>query len=396
MPIKEWTKTIRGADDIELGIPRASPLIYHCTAPEQGKAEGLAFVVPGSGEDPGGEALRGLRAHLAGTYRLLAVSVGYHCLHSRLSDGARLDLGPAEMASLGQLCARHGVALIDPHALIAALSQLPEPYEFELRVVPPGGDYQNLGLMQALDHFAVLQDIVTGADNAGLDAGDVLVMGHGYGAYLAHLIAKIAPNTVRAVFDFAGLTAAPLSYLWGGRFGGAAPDPAPYYYHAGKVRLFPLLATEWSDDKTSPHYFSAARRAVRDTASPQQCQAMRQSTRRPCCYRFGLPGQAGAFIDQKRKQADVLRWAGFDVGVREAGGGGIEETTPPALLRRLFDENYPKLPAAPATPDHLLGSSIAYLCQDTIYSFEHGSWGCKLNVVPMPPPSPAARLYKFV
>lgn len=72
MPCKEWTKSIKGVDNVELGTPRASPLIYHCTSPESGKADGLVFVIPDFGEDPSGETLCGLRAHLAKTHRLLA------------------------------------------------------------------------------------------------------------------------------------------------------------------------------------------------------------------------------------------------------------------------------------------------------------------------------------
>jgi hypothetical protein len=391
MPCKEWTKSIKGVDDIELGIPRTSPLVYHCAAPESGKADGLAFVIPDFGEDPGGEALRGLRLHLAETHQLLAITVEYHCLRSRLSDGARLDVSQTELAALSKLCAQHGVALIDPKAMLTALAQLPEPYEFELRVIPPNGDYQDLGLMQALDHFAVLQDIATSMGSAEFEAGNVLVMGYGYGGYLAHLMAKIAPNTVRAVFEFAGLTEAPLSYLFGSRFG----DVAPYYYHAGKVRVFPLIESKWSNDKTSPRYFSNARRAIRDMASPRHSEAMRQSAQQPCRYRIGLLSQdEGGFVEMKRSQAEGLVRAGFDAVLRDYGVDGVEETTPVALIRALFEEYYPQLPARQCAPDHVLGSSIAYLCDDAIYSFEHGSWGCMMNIAPLP--SSATRLYSFV
>lgn len=391
MPCKEWTNSIKGVDDVELGIPCASPLIYHCAAPESGKAEGLVFVIPDFGEDPSGEALHGLRAHLAETHRLLAVTVEYHCLRSRLSDGACLDVSPAELASLSKLCAQHLVPLLDPNAMLTALAQLPKPYEFEFHVIPPNGDYQDLGLMQALDHFAVLQDILTSMDSAEVEIGNLLVMGYRYGGYLAHLMAKIAPNTVRAVFEFGGLTEAPLSYLFGSRFG-----DAPYYYHAGKVRVFPLIETKWSNDKTSSNYFSTSHREIRNMASPQHSAAMRHSAQQPCCYRIGLLGQdKEGFIEMKRRQAEVLTLVGFDVALREYGVDDVNETTPVALIRGLFDEYYPQLPAGLRAPDHVLGSSIAYLCSDAIYSFEHGAWGCTMNVMPISLPSQPARRYSF-
>lgn len=392
MPCKEWTKSIKGVDDIELGIPRASPLVYHCTAPESGKAEGLVFVIPDFGENSSGEALRGLRVHLAETYQLLAVTVEYHCLRSRLSDGARLDVSPAELASLSKLCAQHLVPLLDPNAMLTALAQLPKPYEFEFRIVPPNGDYQDLGLMQALDHFAVLQDIVSSIGSAGFEAGNLLVMGCGYGGYLAHLMAKIAPNTVRAIFEFAGLTGAPLHYLFGSNFGGGAP----YYYHAGKVRVFPLIETKWSNDKISSNYFSTSHREIRDMASPQHSAAMRQSAQQPCCYRIGLLSQDNeGFLEMKRGQAEVLLKAGFDVVLKEYGVDGVDKTAPVALIKELFEESYPRLPAGTGVPDYMLGSSIAYLCSDAIYSFEHGPWGCMMSVAPVSLPPQLVRPYEY-
>ncbi len=396
MPCKEWTQSIKGVDDVELGIPRTSPLIYHCTAPESGKAEGLVFVIPDLSEDATGKAQRELRVHLAEAHKLLAVTVEYHCLRSRLSDGARLDVSPAELAVLSKLCLQHNVALIDPNAMLTALAQLPKHYEFEFRVIPPNGDYQNLGLMQALDHFAVLQDIVTSRGNEGLETGNVLLMGYRYGGYLAHLMAMMAPNTVRAVFEIEGLTEAPLSYLFGSRFG----EAAPYYYHAGNVRIFPLIESKWLEGEASPRSFSAVRRSIRDVASPMHCEAMRQSAQQPCCYRFGLLSQnKGEFIATKQRQVELLAQVGFDVASQEygeIGAGNADNTTWVALLKDLFEAYYPQLPAGLRTPDHVRSSSIAYLCNNVIYSFEHGPWGCEMNVMPIPIASPTNRVYLYV
>lgn len=377
---------MRGVDDIELGLPRTSNLAYHCAAPASGAAAGLAFVIPGFGEEANGAALRDLRAHLAQTHGLLAVSVEYHCQRLRLADGARLDFSPQEFAALREVCLSHGVALLDKNALLAALAQLPVAYEFELAVIPPDGEYQNLGLMAALDHLAVLHDLL-GTTGARFDAENILALGQGYGGYLAHLIAKLAPNTLRAVFDIAAPSIPSASWL----FGGEAEDAAPFHYHLGNIRITPRVLTRWSAERTRAEWYSPARQSLRDTALPAHIATMRQAAERPCryCMAHAAPAET-PFAITKARQATRLAEAGFDVILESFPSGA----TPTEALIRFFDRHYPALPPAPGLPDLLRETSISYLCGKLLYAFEHGRWGCSPSIVPLADaPSRPLRFY---
>lgn len=380
MALREWSKEIKGADDVELGIARMSPLVYHCTAPDIERATGFVFIIPGFGEDAAGSYQQSLRAYLAEKYSLLTVTVEYHCSQSRLGNGAVFSLSADEYDGLYKLCDRHHIQIKSPTSIWQALSQLNVPYELDFHISPGNGDYQNFGVMQALDHLLVLQDIHKDA-SATFEDSNVIAFGSSHGGYIAHLIAKFAPNTIHAVIDNSSYMGADFLHL-----------AAPYYI--GGMKIICHLVTHWElKDNASPFYFSPDCRAIRDTASPSHIGTMRQAAQYPCQYRMAH----SVFDDlepiaKKREQAQCLKAAGFNVVLREFGEGDIDGEMIKSLghgmdasLRALFDYFYPTiLPFPERKIDSELASSVAYLCNNLIFAFEHGNFGCSLNVSRLP------------
>lgn len=379
MPCKEWTKSIKGVDDIELDIPRTSVLIYHCAAPESGPAEGLVFVISGFGEDAASDYQRKLRTYLAETYNLLAVSVEYHCYQSRLSTGANFVLAPEEFEDLCKLCAKYGILISYPYELQTALSRLPVYFELDLRIAPSNGDYQNFGVMQALDHLAVLADLLQ--ERGGeFNQENIVAFGASHGGYIAHMISKFAPNTLRAVIDNSSYTDPKRGMM----------RTVPLTF--GKMRLNCLLVSQWElDDQTSSRYFSPGRQSIRHTSSQMQIEEMRRLSQRTCQYRMLHSTQDELEpIEDKRKQAEMLINAGFDVVLKEAGEQDVDgrmvkhlEHGMDASLRALFDYFYPTLTPMPGKLDFELGSDVAYFCGEHLYAFSYGKNGCSMLVVPL-------------
>lgn len=383
MSTKTWTGSTKGADDFELGIPRTSPLVYHCTAPASGKANGLVFLIPDFNDDVDGEAFARLREYLAKTYGLLAVSVEYHCYRSRLKDGAKLDISSEEFSALSKLCISHGVALLDRQAMMYALNQLPKHYEFEFRITPVREEYQNLGVMQALDHLLVLQHLQE-TGQAEFYAANVIALGAGYAGYLALLLAKFAPNTLRAVLEYSDRVNPPASYLFGTR----ASGEMPYYYHVGKVRIAPLIPTRWSQDQMAPNFFSESRQRIRDVALESHVHTMAAAVRRPCQYRWHTSLSPGMpEYEEKQRQVGMYADAGFDAQLFRMAAPSVDAQASPEdqadRLRIIFDQRYPMLPEPNGMPDALLGTSVGYLCSASIYGFEHGAWGCSPDCTPI-------------
>lgn len=386
MFFKKWTKSIKGVDDIELDIPRGSPLVYHCTAPVSGKAKGVVFLIPDFNDEADGEAFGTLRTLLAEQYGLLAVTVEYHCYRSRLKDGARLDLNDEEFAVLRELCASHAIALLDRDYLIPALKQLPKPYEFEFKVTPANGEYQNFGFMQALDHLAVLHDLMQDGDPpCDFDRRNILAMGVGHGGYLAHLIAKFAPNALRAIFDADSRTSLPLSYL----FGEQAGNGAPYYYHLGKIRIFPIIQTSWRQEPSADSYLTKERAEIRDVAFPGHISSMRlasQTSARACHYRMMTSSVCDEnIVKQKLRQATVLQQSGFDVELRQKPTqdiSALEDNQALNELVEMFMVCYPVLPTL-TEPRVFWQSCVSYLSGDLLYCIDFDEFGCQAMIVPV-------------
>lgn len=384
MTYKEWTKSIKGTDDIELGIPRTSPLIYHCTAPESGKAEGLVFVIPRFGEDAGEEYQRGLRAYLAEKYGLLAVTAEYHCYRSRPALGAKPIFTPEEYRNFQVQCARHGILVTHPLDVKDALARLPVPYRFDLRLSIPNGDYQNFGVMQALDHLLVLDDLRKSQEIV-FDEQNIVAFGSSHGAYIAHLIAKFAPNTLRAVIDNSAYTAPPIIGHTDGKlhFG-----PSCFETHR-LTRVDLHIDTAWTvADEAAPTYYSGWRHAIRDIALSSHIQASRAASRRPCQFRMMHSVQDNIqSIGGRRQQAELLKAAGFDVVFKDISAKDVDgkmvkhlEHGMDASMRAIFDYFYPNLQPNPGQLDTDLGADVVYLCGDLVYSFGHGPWGCLMHI----------------
>jgi hypothetical protein len=389
MSCKEWTRSIKGVNDVELGIPRTSELIYHCAMPEIEQADGLVFVIPGFGEDASGEIQRGLRTYLAETYNLLAVTVEYHCSRSGLSAGAKFSFTFDELGDLRKLCARHGISSSDPAELIAGLARVSEANELYVRLAPPNGDYQNFGVMQALDHLAVLADLLK--QRVHFDKENIIALGASHGGYIAHMISKFAPNTLRAVIDNSSYT-----------------DPQRGLSLTTQINLGDSQLTlncivfhKWLfDDVTSPSYFLRGRMMIRHTSIQTEIDAMHQFSLRPCQYRMLHSPEAELEpVEYKRLQAQRLQQAGFDVILEEVTEPDVDGTPVKNLvqgmdssLRAMFDHFYPTLVPNPGKLDSELDSEIGYFCDDYYYSFLHGRNGCAMRVVPVPT-KPEGRFY---
>ena len=381
MATKDWTRSIKGADDVELGIPRASLLTYHCTMPESGVVSGAVFVIPDFNDEANSDEFKALRVHFADTHNLLAVTVEYHCYRSRLQDGAQLDLSDQEFSAMSEICDRHLVALRDRNTLIQALKQLPRAYEFEIRVNPANGDYQNLGVIQALDHLVVLHDLQgdTGFDSALW--ANVFVIGKGYGGYLANLVAKFAPNAIRGTLACDSYSTPPPSFLFGEKVGNAAP----YYYHLGKVRLFPLIRTNWVMEGSLPAGFNRARSEVRSLSLKAHLASMRNAQQRPVFFWLGISTACVEYTSRQQLDfAKALRAEGFDVSLHD---NIATDTARPesgsTMLATLFGDSFPYLPELDKKSTINWSSSVAYLSGDSLYCLDFDEFGPRLAITPI-------------
>ena len=143
------------------------------------------------------------------------------------------------------------------------------PADFRLNasitMVPTKNEYQNFGVMQAMDVLNAVLYTKKYINNAKFEHLPVIMVGSSHGGYLAHMCAKIAPWLVDAVIDNSSYAI----FLW--RLIGFGKEiNFTNYFCFGTDTLYQNLyiyffdKTYWTLNEKSPYYFIDAREEIRN------------------------------------------------------------------------------------------------------------------------------------
>ncbi|MCR2099326.1 DUF2920 family protein [Campylobacter upsaliensis] len=170
---------ISSCDDVELGIKRNSKLEYRLSSPQNPKA--IFFIIGGFGTNTDLRMMDFTRKQIASKFGVAAVNVLYHCFCCRRNDleqqySAQIAILEEDKANLIKLCQDVGL----PYANLTsteALKFIEESIQKEKKkgnlakefrinsltytLIPPNEEYQNYGIMAALDHINVLKHLKT-------------------------------------------------------------------------------------------------------------------------------------------------------------------------------------------------------------------------------------------
>jgi hypothetical protein len=369
--MEQFSRQIDGARDFELGIERTSKITYHCTRPPA-RAKGLIFVVPGFGDDATAEYNRVLRRYLSARHSLVAVMVAYHASQSR-PPAAGIELSRDDVHRVIGLLATRNIRIgfdpLQPGRLLPELNKLGIPLTIAAKLLPKNGDYQNFGVMQALDHLCVLNDVLD--SRVDFDTDNILCLGSSHGAYIAHLFHKFAPNTINGIVDNSGYVIPVAQYL------GSRPE---FRYQVGNVTLNCNVVAKWDlADSYSPAYFGPARYAIRDAANRRHLAEIAAKTVRRCQFRMVNSGADDiSRVEVKQAQLLALRAHGFDAQLSVISESQLDrklfkslEHGMDASLSGLFDLYAGSLAVRPTTLDRKLHTSLALECYDYVYRVRH-------------------------
>jgi len=244
-------------------------------------------IIPGLGEDSDLGYRANLIRTMAETYDVACISVDYHCIGNRPQLGAKFGLDDIDRSILIRELAKIGITLpIDLKivnnydktcVLLKSLSEeitmqkesgvLPCDFSLDISMtmMPIKNEYQNFGLMQALDVLNALLYTKKYINNGKFEYLPVIMVGSSHGGYLAHMCAKIAPWLVDAVIDNSSYAI----FLW--RLIGFGKE-IDFTRFAGcgtrvlykNLNLYFCDKTYWTLNKSSPYYFSDAREEIRN------------------------------------------------------------------------------------------------------------------------------------
>lgn len=278
---------ISSCDDIELGIKRSSPLSFYSCYDNAKDVKALLVIIPGLGEDSDLGYRANLMQTMAETYDVACISVDYHCIGNRPQLGAKFGLDDIDHEILTRELSSIGINLpidlksIDCHEKVDLLLKFLSkeitirkergilPADFRLNasitMVPTKNEYQNFGVMQAMDVLNAVLYAKKYINNAKFEHLPVIMVGSSHGGYLAHMCAKIAPWLVDAVIDNSSYAI----FLW--RLIGFGKEiNFTNYFCFGTDTLYQNLyiyffdKTYWTLNEKSPYYFIDAREEIRN------------------------------------------------------------------------------------------------------------------------------------
>ncbi|EAK5214950.1 DUF2920 family protein [Campylobacter jejuni] len=263
------TFEIDSCDDVELGIKRTSKLEYRISYDDEKEIKAIVFIIGGFGANANISFLDFDREYIAKNFDVVAVHVFYHCFCARKSidqkynpklipnqDDLERVNGILKNINLGRLLANENnfeqiIPLIEQRAgeiKQAGLVDKSQKIELFCDFVPPNGDYQNYGIMAAIDHINALKDLVKRFPKfADLPK---IYGGGSYGGYLSLLIAKIAPWYVDGVIDNSGVCFPFLACILGREM-----NQAEFYFEGSGHRLYCFVYKYWTRNINSSYYF---------------------------------------------------------------------------------------------------------------------------------------------
>lgn len=375
--MRHETRKIAAPADFELARPRAAPLTYHLSWDDAAPARGLVFVIPGFGGDADSEYSKGLRSHVA-RLGFVAVSVEYHCLHARPETGAQVSVVKGEHARLLGTAQLIGLPIKDPNnidaltrLLAAHLTAVGGALAIKGQIAPARGEYQNFGILQALDHLAALGDIV--ANGPAFDESVIVAFGSSHGGYIAHLMAKIAPRSFSAVFDNSSYTQPPYNYLGVGL-------GYEYATQFNGVRVECETASGWTlSHRHAPNAYTRDADLIRDVGYRPHVLAMRAASVAAPIFRMANAARDGISPpEMKQRQANALSAAGFDVRLEIVDEAQIDGAVfkrvahgLDASLGKLFDRWAGDVGHRAGPLDCTVGQVVEYACVDRGYRFVH-------------------------
>ncbi|RTJ74488.1 DUF2920 family protein [Campylobacter jejuni] len=271
------TFEIDSCDDVELGIKRTSKLEYRISYDDEKDLKAIVFVIGGYGANANIYFLDSYRNYIAKNFDVVTINVFYHCFCQRRSDVLKYNASTKfleedlenfskvlndfniDSRNLNSNNALEYYHHLD-HYITALKSQgkLVQNYQakFTSTFIPPNGDYQNFGIMVAIDHINALKDLVKRfPEFADLPK---IYGGGSYGGYLSLLIAKIAPWYVDGVIDNSG-SALPSPMFILERESGQC-DYFEEYPH-NKIGFF--IKTYWNADVSSKYFFHTENYLIR-------------------------------------------------------------------------------------------------------------------------------------
>ncbi|MCW1685745.1 DUF2920 family protein [Campylobacter jejuni] len=321
---------IDSCDDVELNIKRTSKLEYRISYDDEKEIKAIVFIIGGYGANANIYFLDSYRNYIAKNFDVVAVHVFYHCFCQRRSDVLKYDASAKfleeDLENFSKMLISFNIdsrnlnsnnALEYYHHLdhcittLKSQGKLAQNYQakFTSTFVPPNGDYQNYGIMAAIDHINALKDLVKRFPKfADLPK---IYGGGSYGGYLALLIAKIAPWYVDGVIDNSGSAVPPLIYILGREMEGGCD----YVFNDPSTLIECFLKTHWTRKENSPYFFNNENYFIRTLLNKDHLILQSQKNKNIIYVSYHSYKDPLTPANFKEQTMQILKILGYDVSL---------------------------------------------------------------------------------
>ncbi|MBS4240744.1 DUF2920 family protein [Campylobacter vulpis] len=286
---------IPSCDDVELNLKRKAKLEYRISYDTSKSPKALVFMVGGWGATKNIAFYDFERENIAKNFNVICVQVYHHAIHRRTSTQSAysakkifekedVDRIKDYFESIGW--DSKGIntqnALFAAQKLIQRVAELKNQglmakdfqLEFTLATIPAKDEYENAGIMSALDYINALKhlDRIIGGGGGSLLKLPIIYAGGSYGGYLALLISKIAPWYVDAVFDNSGSALPQVKFILGRE--SKTCDAIETYPHNQNQYYTKTL---WTRNPSSKYYFSDDCYLIRAILNPTHLELQKRA-----------------------------------------------------------------------------------------------------------------------
>ncbi|EAH7457815.1 DUF2920 family protein [Campylobacter coli] len=325
------TFEIDSCDDVELNIKRTSKLEYRISYDDEKEMKAIVFIIGGYGANANIHFLDSYRNYIAKKFDVATINVFYHCFCQRPSDVEKYstlaDFTKEDLRLMEKVLCKYNIPCdqLANNTVVSHCEYLSEimtelkmlnrlPYDFEERLsatyIPSDGEYQNFGIMAAIDHINALKDLVKRFPKfADLPK---IYGGGSYGGYLSLLIAKIAPWYVDGVVDNSGSALPPLNYILGREMEHSYGD---YYEDFPHNRIIFFLKTHWTRKENSPYFFNNENYFIRTLLNKDHLILQSQKNKNIIYVSYHSKEDPLTPANFKQQTMQILKILGYDVSL---------------------------------------------------------------------------------
>ncbi|EAJ3630822.1 DUF2920 family protein [Campylobacter coli] len=387
------TFEIDSCDDVELNIKRTSKLEYRISYDDEKEIKAIVFIIGGYGANANIYFLDSYRNYIAKNFDVVAVHVFYHCFCARQSIDQKYNpkLIPnkddlerinniLKNINLGHLLANEDnfeqiIPFIEQRAgeiKQAGLVDESQKIGLSCDFIPPNGEYQNFGIMAALDHINALKDLVKRFPK--LADLPKIYGGGSYGGYLSLLIAKIAPWYVDGVIDNSGSALPPLNYILGREMEGGCD----YVFNDPNTLIECFLKTHWTRKENSPYFFNNENYFIRTLLNKDHLILQSQKNKNIIYVSYHSKEDPLTPANFKEQTMQILKILGYDVSLNlidenKIDGKFIKNLDHGCGIpdKALFRKELPlMLEKLQGRKSFMQENSISYPCGNKVFTFK--------------------------